>query len=109
MDELFILLLGAVPAMFLVYLIVEGLKTYGFVNEKSWFTAPKAGLTTGLVLAAVALIGAFVPEAQPIINVAAPYLFGGLVAGLFFELVAGPLREKVAAVVNALFGSTKSE
>ena len=109
MNDIFTLLLGVVPAMFLVFVIVEGLKTYGFVSEESWFTAPKAGLTVGLGLTIVALIGAFYPAAQPIIQVSAPLIFAGIVAGLFYDLVGELLREKVAAVINALFGSTTSE
>ena len=109
MEKLLVLLLGAVPAMFIVYVIVEGLKTYGFVSDKGWFTAPKAGLTVGLGVIAVALIGAFVPGAEAVIAVVAPIVLGGLVAGLFYELVGDLLREKVAAVINALFGSTASK
>ena len=109
MNDIFTLLIGVVPAMFLVFVIVEGLKTYGFVSDKSWFTAPKAGLTVGLFLTVVALIGAFYPAARPVIEVSAPLIFGGLVAGLFYDLVGELLREKVAAVINALFGSTTSE
>ena len=109
MNDIFTLLIGVVPAMFLVFVIVEGLKTYGFVSDKSWFTAPKAGLTVGLSLTIIALIGAFYPAIQPVITISAPLIFGGLIAGLFYDLVGELLREKVAAVVNALFGSTTSE
>jgi hypothetical protein len=104
MDEIFNLLLGAVPAMFFVFVIVEGLKTYGFVNEESWLTAPRAGLSTGLVLAVVALLEAFVPETAPYINTAAPLVFGGLIAGLFYELAGEALKKRVAAVVAAVLG-----
>lgn len=109
MENLFVLLLGAVPAMFLVFVIVEGLKTYGFVSDKGWFTAPKAGLTVSLGVIAVALVGAFVPGAAAVIAVVAPIVLGGLVAGLFYDLAGALFREKVAAVINALFGSTASK
>ena len=109
MDSIFNLLVGVVPAMFLVYVIVEGLKTYGLLDGDGWLTAPRAGVTAGLFLVVVALVSEFVPGAKPIIEVAAPLLFGGLIAGLFYELVGEPLREKVAAVINALFGSDLSE
>ena len=109
MDSLFNLLIGVVPAMFLVYVVVEGLKTYGLFDGDGWLTAPRAGLSAGLVLTIVALVGAFSPEAKVIIDAASPFVFGGLIAGLFYELVGEPLREKVAAVVNALFGTKLSE
>jgi len=101
------LALGSVPAVFLVFLIVEGLKRYGVVNgEGAWLTAPRAGLTAGLVLAAVALVAAFVPTTAPYIAVAAPIVVGGLVAGLFYDLAGAGLLARVQAVIDALLGNT---
>lgn len=103
-DELFGLMLGSIPAMALVYLIVEGLKRFGFVQDKSWFTAPRSALITALVLTGVGLVSAFVPEAAQYINAAAPILFGGLIAGLFYDIVGDMLLERVQAVVAAILG-----
>ena len=102
------LALGSVPAIVLVFLIVEGLKRYGFVDydDSAWFTAPRAGLTAGLVLAVIALVAAFVPAAAPVIEIAAPIVVGGLVAGLFYDLAGARLLARVQAVIDALLGST---
>ena len=101
------LALGSVPAIVLVFLLVEGLKRYGFVNgDGTWFTAPRAGLTAGLVLAVVALVAAFVPAAAPIIATAAPIVVGGLVAGLFYDIAGAGLLARVQAVIDALLGTT---
>ena len=103
-NTIFQLMLGAVPAMFVIWVLVEGLKVYGFVSEDGRLTAPRAGLSVGLILTIIALLSEFVPGLAPYITVAAPVIFGGIIAGLFYELVGDPLRERVAAVVAALFG-----
>ena len=105
-NEIFQLMVGAVPVMLVVWVLVEGLKVYGFVSEKSWLTAPRAGLSAGLILAALALVSEFVPSAAPYIQTAAPVVFGGIIAGLFSELAGDPLKERVAAVMAALFGKS---
>jgi len=105
MDQgLFTLMLGSVPVIALVYLIVEGLKRFGFVSDKAWFTAPRAALATALVLIGVALAGVFYPAAQPAITAAAPVVFGGLIAGLFYDLVGDLLLQRVEAAIAAFLG-----
>ncbi len=104
-DILFQLMLGSAPAAILVYLIVQGLKVYGLFDGEGWLTAPRAALTTALVLIVVALVSEFVPDAAPYIAATAPLVVGGLTAGLFYEIAGDPLLERVQAVIAALFGS----
>ena len=104
-DGLFTLMLGAVPAVAAVYIIVEGLKRFGFVNGKSWFSAPRVAILAALGLTAVALVSEFVPATTPYISTAAPLIFGGLVAGLFYDLVGDLLVKRVQAAIAALFGA----
>ena len=104
-NSLLQLALGSVPAIVLVFLIVEGLKRYGVVNGKGVLTAPQAGLTVALGLTVVALVAAFVPAAAPVIAIAAPIVVGGLVAGLFYDVAGAGLLVRVQAVIDALLGN----
>ena len=103
-DELFGLMLGSIPAIALTYLTVEGLKRFGFVKDKCWFTAPRAALIVALVLVALGLVSAFVPGAAAYIDIAAPIVFGGLVAGLFYDLAGDLLLQRIQAAIAALLG-----
>lgn len=103
-NELFGFMLGSIPAIALVYLAVEGLKRFGFVSEKRMVTAPRAALLVALVLIILGLVGAFVSGAQAYIDIAAPIVFGGLVAGLFYDLAGDLLLQRVKAAIAALLG-----
>jgi len=104
-EGLFALMLGSVPAIALVWLTVEGLKRFDFVRDDGWVTAPRAAILTALVLTGIALAREFVPESAQYIDVAAPIVFGGLVAGLFYDLAGELLFDRVASAIKALFGS----
>lgn len=103
-NELFGLLIGSVPAIALIYLCVEGLKRFGFVNDESWFTAPRAALLVSFALIGLGLVSAFVAGAAAYVNIAAPIVFGGLVAGLFYDLAGDLLLQRVKASITALLG-----
>ena len=102
MDVLFTLFLGTVPAVLLVAVVVEALKRMGALSDGSLVTPQRAGIVTGLVLAAVALVGEFLPAAAPYIAVSAPLIFGGLIAGLFYDIAGARLLGVVERVFAAL-------
>ena len=102
MDALFTLFLGTVPAVLLVVVVVEALKRMGAVTDESLVTPQRAGIVTGLVLASVALVSEFYPVAAPYIAAAVPLIFGGLIAGLFFDIAGARLLGTVERVFAAL-------
>ncbi len=103
-NSLFGLLLGGVPAVALVYLLVEGLKRFGFINEDSLFTAPRAAIVVAVLLTVTALVGKFVDGASAYIDIAAPLVFGGLIAGLFYDLAGDLLLERIRSAIAAFLG-----
>ena len=107
MDVLFTLFLGTVPAVLLVAVLVEALKRMGVVTDESAVTPQRAGIVTGLVLAAVALVSTFYPAATPYIEAAAPLVFGGLIAGLFYDIAGARLLGTVERVFTALLPSSE--
>lgn len=104
-NSLFTLMLGSVSAIALTYLIVEGLKRFGAIGEDSFVTAPRAALLVAAALTGVVLAGEFVDGAQRYIDTAAPVVFGGLVAGLFYDIAGDLLLERARAAVAAFLGS----
>lgn len=98
------LLIGSVPVILGVFLIVESFKVYGWTNGTSWLTSPRVGISAGIILGLIAMVGELYPPAALYIATAALYFFGGLVAGLFYEMVGGAILIRVQAVLDALFG-----
>jgi hypothetical protein len=99
-----IIAIGIVPVVVLVFLAVEGLKAYGFISGDGWLTAPRAGLTTGILLGIVAFAAELFPDIANYIATGATYIAGGLVAGLFYDLVGAGLLARVKAGLAGLFG-----
>ena len=103
MSDIYLLMLGAIPAVLLVWVLVSALKVYGFVREDSWLTAPRAALSIGIFLTVVGLVGEFVEGAEEVIAQAAPLLFAGLVAGLFYDIVGDPLLAAIKSAFEGFF------
>ena len=101
--EALLIVLGVLPIILLVWLLVEAFKTYGLINEESWLTAPKAGLSFGVLLGLIALSTELFPAAAVYIILATRYVFGGIFAGLFYELIGESVMDFVKATVARLF------
>lgn len=100
------LILGGVPVVVGVILIVESLKRLGFAGDEKWLTAQRAALLTGIGLGGVAL-GAdpnLSGDVPAIIQTIAMYVFGGIAAGLGYDLVGDAFFQRLQATLNSLFG-----
>lgn len=94
------LILGGVSAVVGVVLIVEGLKRLGLTG--GWFTAERAAVITGLLLGVLA-VAVYLPSdgVAGYVNVIAPNIFGGLVAGLAYDLVGDAFFAYLQRVADA--------
>ena len=102
-----LLLIGILPIVILVWLLVEGLKVYGVINEGSWLTAPRAGLSAGVLLGLIALASELFPAYKDYIVLTIRYVFGGIFAGLFYELFGDPILTFAQNLVGRIFGSSE--
>lgn len=100
-----LLVIGVLPIIVLVWLLVEGLKTYGLISSESWLTAPRAGLTAGILLGIIALSTELFPEYAGYVILAVRYVFAGIFAGLFYEIVGDPVLSFVQTLIGRIFGS----
>ena len=100
-----LLLIGVLPIVVLVWLLVEGLKVYGFISEDGWLTAPRAGLSAGIVLGLIALSVEFFPTYASYIILAVRYVFAGIFAGLFYQLFGDPILTFAQNLVSRIFDS----
>jgi len=88
MEDVLVLLVGAVPIAVSVLLGVQGLKVFGVINGD---TAPRAAL----ILAAIFTVGVIAidlfPDAARYVELAFTGFNGAMVAGLFYEYLASPI------------------
>ena len=92
MDGVLVLLIAGVPIALAVFLGVQGLKVYGFVDATS---APKAAIWIAVVFGAMSLVGQLYPPALPIVELVFTTFLGVMTAGLFYEYIAAPFLEKL--------------
>ena len=88
MEEALILFVGVIPIAVSVLLGVQGLKVFGFVNGDS---APRAAVLLALVFGLGSLGTGVFPDAANYIELGFTYFNGAMVAGLFYEYIAGPV------------------
>ena len=96
------LIIGGVSAILGVVLIVEGLKRLSLVSDKGLFTAERAAVVTGVLLGVLA--AAVELPANGVagyVEVIAPNIFGGLVAGLAYDLVGDAFFAYLQRVADA--------
>lgn len=95
------LVLGGVSAVVGVVLIVEGLKRLGLTGG-GWFTPERAALLTGVALGVLAVAVELPVEGiTEYVNAIAPNIFGGLVAGLAYDLVGDAFFAYLQRVADA--------
>lgn len=100
------IVLGGVPILVGVILIVESFKRLGFATDEGWFTPQRAALLTGIVLGGVALAAdpGLSGDISTIVQTSATYLFGGITAGLGYDLAGKAFFLRLQAVLDSLFG-----
>lgn len=93
MEEIIVSLLDltviATVALF-VFLTVQGLKVFGFVEEGN---EGKLALGSAGVVAVLLAVGELFPPAAPFIILAIRFYVGALVGGLFYKYIAKPVVE----------------
>lgn len=93
MEEIIVSLLDltviATVALF-VFLTVQGLKVFGFVNEGS---EGKLALGSAGIVAVLLAVGELVPVTTVFIILGIRFYVGALVGGLFYKYIAKPVVE----------------
>ena len=92
------LLVGGIPIAVGVFLVVQALKVFGFVNGDS---AGKAAIITALVFGAFAAVGLVYPPALQYVELGFQVFVGAMVAGLFYEYIAKPILEGFGGNISA--------
>jgi hypothetical protein len=92
MEDIMVLLISGVPIAVAVFLVVQGLKVFGFVDGGS---APKAAIGAGAFFGLSWMAGELFPVAKPFIEIGYVTILGSLTAGLFYEYIAAPILEKL--------------
>ena len=88
MEDVLVLLVGAVPVAVSVMLGVQGLKVFGVINGD---TAPKAALGLAAIFTVGVISIQLFPEAASYVELAFTGFNGAMVAGLFYEYLASPI------------------
>jgi len=98
MENALNLLVSGLPIALGVFLVVQALKVYGFVDGDS---APKAAIIAGLVFGLSWAAGELYPPCLPFIEIGFVTVCGSLTAGLFYEYIAAPFLEKLGINIRS--------
>ena len=98
------LLVGGVSAIAAVVLVVEGLKRLNLASADVWLTPERAALLTGVLLGVLAVAVSLPVEGiAGYVEVITPNIFGGLAAGLAYDLVGDSFFAYLQRIADAAF------